>query len=146
MPAMGQENTDSYWNDNGVNLSKAGQYDAALAAFDKAIEIDPGFAAEWYNKGIALLALGRFAESKDAITRAMNLGYTALPPMNGSTQQLFNASIRKLETTSQTILKQLSWPLRSEHGRGSSQHILHKKYVLIQELYLASISLLLMIN
>jgi lipoprotein NlpI len=57
MPAMGQDNTDSYWNDNGVNLSKAGQYDAALAAFDKAIEIDPGFAAEWYNKGIALLVV-----------------------------------------------------------------------------------------
>jgi tetratricopeptide (TPR) repeat protein len=79
IPGLGQQNTASYWNDNGVNLSKAGQYDAALAAFDKAHRAEPIIRSSLEQQGHCALRIRLPGESKDAVTTAMNLGYTALP-------------------------------------------------------------------
>ena len=48
---LGQENTASYWNGEGINLAKSGQYVKAIECFDQAIELDPNLAAAWTNKG-----------------------------------------------------------------------------------------------
>lgn len=63
-------------------MNELDKHDDAINAYDNAIKINPEFAEAWYHKGIALLALGRFTESKDALAKAQDLGYTELPPIN----------------------------------------------------------------
>jgi tetratricopeptide (TPR) repeat protein len=46
----------------------------AIAAYDKALAIDPNIANAWYNKAISLRALGRSAEAAEAKRRAKALG------------------------------------------------------------------------
>jgi tetratricopeptide (TPR) repeat protein len=41
------------WNNKGDALLNQGKYDEAIQAYDKAIQLDPKFAAVWNNKGDA---------------------------------------------------------------------------------------------
>ena len=47
-----------------------GQYEEALQAFDKAIEINPQYGEAWYYKGIILRELGRTTEAEAAFAKA----------------------------------------------------------------------------
>jgi len=47
--AAGQQTADE-WNDKGLSLYEQGKYDEAIAAFDKAIEIDPKHAKCLYHQ------------------------------------------------------------------------------------------------
>ncbi len=51
-----------------------GNFDNAIAHYDKAIEQDQSFVLAWNNKGTALQALGRDVEAKEAFARASALG------------------------------------------------------------------------
>jgi Flp pilus assembly protein TadD len=42
----------------GVALDNLGQYEEAIASFDKAIEIKPDNDSAWLNRGVALDNLG----------------------------------------------------------------------------------------
>jgi tetratricopeptide (TPR) repeat protein len=64
------------WNNIGVSLSYFGRYEDAVAAYERAIEIDPQHAWSWYNKGIALGKLGRDEESKEAFEKAHEIDPT----------------------------------------------------------------------
>ena len=50
-------------NNKGNALAKLGRHNEAIICYDKALEINPGFAEAWYNKGITLAALGRQNEA-----------------------------------------------------------------------------------
>jgi tetratricopeptide (TPR) repeat protein len=58
------------WNNKGVALYDQGNYADAIACYDRAIEIDPGYALAWSNKGNALKALRRNAEAEKAFANA----------------------------------------------------------------------------
>ena len=65
------------WNNRAVGLSKAGKYEEAIAAFDKAISLglkreDEGMA--WTLKGLSLTKLGRHEEAIKAYDKAISLG------------------------------------------------------------------------
>ena len=45
-------------------------------AYDEAIRLDPNDVAAWYNKGVALDALGKTTEANAAFTEAKELGYS----------------------------------------------------------------------
>ena len=47
------------WYSTGNESAKNGNYDDALAAYDKALEIDPKYANAWYNKANALRNFGQ---------------------------------------------------------------------------------------
>lgn len=49
------------------------RYDEALAAFNKALEIDPQCADAWNNKGFALNFLGRHDEALKAFDMAIEI-------------------------------------------------------------------------
>jgi len=49
-------------------------FDAAIAAYDNAIQIDPKIAAAWHNKGLALQSLGRISESEVAFAKEKEIG------------------------------------------------------------------------
>ena len=60
----------------GVALRDLGRHEEAIAAFDKAIEIDPQCAKAWNNKGIALDKLAKHEEAKEAFEKALEINPT----------------------------------------------------------------------
>ena len=64
------------FNEKGVALENQGNYEEALQAFNKTIELDPKLAMAWSNKGKALKLLGRTTEADAAFAKANELGYT----------------------------------------------------------------------
>ena len=56
--------TDHYYN---------GDYELALIALDKAIDLKPDDANAWTNKGVALESLGRHEEALDTFNKAIAL-------------------------------------------------------------------------
>lgn len=61
------------WHDRGGQLFKAGQFFAAAAAYQRALELQPDRAATHYNLANALLSGGRPGEAVDAYRRALQL-------------------------------------------------------------------------
>jgi tetratricopeptide (TPR) repeat protein len=47
-PAFGQT-TAKDWVEKGIALTLAGKYNESIAAFDKAVELNPQYADAWYN-------------------------------------------------------------------------------------------------
>jgi len=57
----------------GVDFYYKGNYELALEAFDKAIEIKPDDAKTWSNKGVALGKLGRYDDALKAFDKAIEI-------------------------------------------------------------------------
>ena len=55
---------ETAWYNKGVALYESGNYEEAIKAYDKALEINPEYADAWYNRGIALYELGRKSYDK----------------------------------------------------------------------------------
>jgi hypothetical protein len=55
----------------GNSLLTLGRYDDAIACYDKALAIDPGFAGAWSNKGTSLNNLGRYGEAIPCFDKAL---------------------------------------------------------------------------
>lgn len=67
------------WNCKGVALDAGGNYDEAIKAYDKAIEIDSHFAQAWNNKGLALVKQSLVKQSKhEKAVLVKNILYTAI--------------------------------------------------------------------
>ena len=61
------------WFNKGVALFGKGQFEEAIACFDRAIEINPRYADAWYHKGVALGNLGRSGEEIACYDRAIEI-------------------------------------------------------------------------
>ena len=61
------------WFIKGIALGNQGNYDEAIEAFDKAIELDPKWAMPWRDKGNALRKLGKPDEAIQALDKAIEL-------------------------------------------------------------------------
>jgi tetratricopeptide (TPR) repeat protein len=57
----------------GNNFYYKGNFEFALKAYDKAIELKPDYALAWSNKGVALGNLGRYDEALKAYDKAIEL-------------------------------------------------------------------------
>ena len=62
-----------HWYDLGCELVNLGQHEEAIAAFEKALEIDPKFHFAWYGLGNALKELGRNSEAIAAFDKALEI-------------------------------------------------------------------------
>ncbi len=60
-------------NNDGVEANKSGRPEAAVALFTEAIELDPALVEAYVNRAVALVELGRFDESLDDATKAIEL-------------------------------------------------------------------------
>lgn len=79
----------SYYNNLGNSLARTGKVDDALAAYQKAIELDPmNTAMYWRNFSIGLYNSGRIKESVDPLKKA-----TAADPNNAQAWYLLGAAL-----------------------------------------------------
>jgi tetratricopeptide (TPR) repeat protein len=62
LPHTGEDKIENAYLLRGFALNRLENYDDALLAFDKAIEIDPKRVDLWQNKAYSLTKLGRFME------------------------------------------------------------------------------------
>ena len=63
-------NIKSFWNNEGVTLYEQGNYSGAIWYYDRAIQMDSGYALAWGNKGKALKALHRDADAEKAFAKS----------------------------------------------------------------------------
>ena len=64
---------DQEWANRGEELREKGQYTRAIAAFDKALELDSGNDWIWAHRGEALRQAGRFEEAIASFQRAIEI-------------------------------------------------------------------------
>ncbi len=57
----------------GIEVARRGLWKEALYRWQRAIEIDPTYAAAWSNLGIAFEIEGRFDEAREAYETALHL-------------------------------------------------------------------------
>jgi tetratricopeptide (TPR) repeat protein len=72
LEAFGVQLKPEDYRNRGVDLFQRGEYELALKAFDKAIELKPYFVA-WNNRGLALAKLGQYEEALEAYDKAIEL-------------------------------------------------------------------------
>ena len=68
-----QLSPNDFWVIKGTSLSKSGDYNGSIQAYDKAIEINPQFAVAWNNKGLALYSQGKDDEAIKAYDETIKL-------------------------------------------------------------------------
>ena len=61
------------WNNKGLNFYDVGNFEDAVKAYNKAIEINPEKVDYWYNKGFALHALRNFSEAIEAYDKTIDM-------------------------------------------------------------------------
>jgi tetratricopeptide (TPR) repeat protein len=59
------------WNNKGISLGRLHKYNEALAAYEKAITIDPEFAGAWNNKGLILFLQRKYVDANAAYDKAI---------------------------------------------------------------------------
>jgi Flp pilus assembly protein TadD len=57
----------------GISVARKGLWKEATQRFERATEIDPGYAAAWNNLGIGYEQLGRFDDARKAYEKALEL-------------------------------------------------------------------------
>lgn len=60
-----------FWDGQGRTYCKSKQYAEAIAAFDKAISLDPNCCSAWNNRGNALCGIQRYAEALACYDKAV---------------------------------------------------------------------------
>jgi tetratricopeptide (TPR) repeat protein len=59
------------WDRAGVTHHTMGRYEEAVAAFDRALSIDPQYATAWRDRGLSLALLARANESEESFAKAL---------------------------------------------------------------------------
>lgn len=65
----------SAWNNKGIDLDDLNNYDEAIKAWEKALEIKPQLVEAWNNKVNALKLRSHTTEADTAFAKAKELGY-----------------------------------------------------------------------
>ena len=61
------------WFNLGLKLVSAGEYDRAIASWDKALTINPNLSEAWHNRGSALGRLGDYEEAVKSFQNALKI-------------------------------------------------------------------------
>ena len=68
-----KRNLAEAWHARGNALNELKRHDEALAAYDKALALNPNFAGAWHGRGNALNELKRYDEALRAYEKALTL-------------------------------------------------------------------------
>ena len=88
IPAIGGQMGASDWLDEGVDQYNQGNYEAALQAWNKSIELAPEYAMAWSNKGSALVSLGMYDDAIQAFNKAIDIDQNFSLAWNGKGEAL----------------------------------------------------------
>jgi Flp pilus assembly protein TadD len=55
----------------GAALVDLGQFEEAIASYDKALQIKPDYHEAWSNRGVALMNLGQFEQAIASYDKAL---------------------------------------------------------------------------
>jgi tetratricopeptide (TPR) repeat protein len=97
-PISAADQGNQYYGD-GINYSIQGRYADALAAYDKAVFINPGNADAWNNRGIALENLGRYSDAASSYDKALTL-----QPMYSEAWYNRGVALRKMERYADAVV------------------------------------------
>ncbi|MCU0629738.1 MAG: tetratricopeptide repeat protein [Methanoregulaceae archaeon] len=61
------------WNSKGETDHVMGRYDEAVAAYDRAVSLDPSFGKAWRNRGLSLSLLNRTTEAEESFQKALSI-------------------------------------------------------------------------
>ena len=61
------------WFQEGNRLAREGQFESAVEAFRKSIQLNPGATVVYYNLGLALKKMKRYEDSVSALEKAVEL-------------------------------------------------------------------------
>lgn len=75
-----QPSPEKWHYDRGLARLAAGDWDEAVAEFDRALAFQPGYASAYTNRGIALQKAGLRDQAARSYRRALQLDPAALPP------------------------------------------------------------------
>ena len=70
------------WNRLGAILSNGGRQEEALAAYNRALDINPGFVRAYYNIGVSHSQMGNNAEAAAAFVKALDIQGGGSGPSN----------------------------------------------------------------
>jgi hypothetical protein len=87
-------------------LNGLGQFHEALAAYDRALALDPGNAQTWHSRGNVLLVLLRFAEAIAAYERAVALAPDFAAAFSNRGVALQN--LRRFDEAEQSLLRAIA--------------------------------------
>ena len=74
LPAYADRRSDAKAQlDFGITVAQRGLWKEAAFRWEKATEIDPGYAAAWNNLGIGYEQLGRFDDARKAYEKALEV-------------------------------------------------------------------------
>lgn len=68
--AKEEEKEAEAWFNQGNKQYEAGDFEGAIASYDKAIKIKPTLEEGWYNRGLALASLGQYEEAIASFDKA----------------------------------------------------------------------------
>lgn len=60
-------------NNQGITLAQEGYYEAAIARFTRALQINPVFVEAYYNRGLVDLAIGQFGQAVSDFTKSVEI-------------------------------------------------------------------------
>lgn len=92
------QNADTWYNQGWI-LSQQGEYEKAIIALNKAIELNPDLAEAWNNKGISLNNLNKSEEAIRAFERAIEIN-----PQNTETWNNKGNALKKLGNYDDAII------------------------------------------
>ena len=99
------QNQARTYRDQGLYLQRVGRLDEAMALFQKAIELDPGYAVAFNDLGVVYEAKGMPARAEQSYLRAIEIDPDYLSPYSNlaiyyeNTRDLEKAAICYLEET-----------------------------------------------
>jgi tetratricopeptide (TPR) repeat protein len=75
-PVFNDQNTEEpaqIWFYQGLHQAKIGDLTAAIASYDRAVELRPDLYEYWFNRGLTLFHLGRFLEAIESYNKALEI-------------------------------------------------------------------------
>jgi tetratricopeptide (TPR) repeat protein len=75
------------WYNLGISYRNKGENDAAIAAYQRCIELKPDYDEAWYNMGNAYQAIGKYDEAIASFTKSIEIN----PDKSGAWINMGNA-------------------------------------------------------
>jgi len=77
-PDVSSKSAIDYIN-QGIDFGSKGQFDQAIADYNKAIEINPKDVTAYHNRAVSYFYKKEYAKAWDDVNKAQNLGYQVHP-------------------------------------------------------------------